>query len=846
MTLKSSGSLSTKEINQYLSRNSQDSFSMDTGISRELARRPGNQKQIAYSDYRGKSIIPTYQLTVDKATVAINQSQFESFTVTLTTTNLPDGTVVPYNITGVLSSDIAGADLIGQFVVKNNKSAVTFFAAPPAVTAPKARITADKSRVVPGEVITFTVTSSNINGSKLDWKNIGTSQNTNVLSEISQGIVNLDASGGGTFSLRINPQYDFSNNGKTVLISLLNNGTVLSTTGPIIVSVPEPIKPRMLTAVWNPLRLDALEKTAVLSWSAANAEYVDINVEGAVPSLIQRQPAVGTALFRFDHSRDYAAMLIAVRGADTDIIKADIQVRDLTPKFDAPGEQYYYIPGTYRFTVPNYANQLEIACIGGGGGGGSQAGTGETGQQSYVANGPIFRSEGYLLRTLGGEGGGFGRYYGTLSGSPKPLGTSALVGQKKYGHPGGTSTNAGHGVVTDSLPGIFDQTNGSVIDSKLGLKFLIKTGKGGHSGPTVDIKHWHYAGGGAGGAGAFSTFNVGELIPGTVLDIQVGKGGLVGGAIATVSVSPGNQSPSVVRIAVAEKNSIATAGSWNHYQSIKSPGDKFYLLQPKISANPQELLIPTAFKNDANAFGPIPVNSDSGQRNRASDWFAICNLESVPTNTQIILSRSGPIELFPFISASLDLLRERCFRAGLQLIEFEEQAYTLNWIQSFLGSGLSVKARSTIIGSGDPAIFDIIIEAPAGVKNPKKSITWNIIEIFNQSFDESSSEGDPRMFNGQIRGTSILDENFRTTVLIPTNKNFATSGRQFILNVFYETGVSEEGDVLGISKTSDIITVLFSAQPTVIPALSDPNARFLLPLNGSTHGFHGAVGIKWR
>lgn len=518
MTLKSSGSLSTKEINQYLSRNSQDSFSMDTGISRELARRPGNQKQIAYSDYRGKSIIPTYQLTVDKATVAINQSQFESFTVTLTTTNLPDGTVVPYNITGVLSSDIAGADLIGQFVVKNNKSAVTFFAAPPAVTAPKARITADKSRVVPGEVITFTVTSSNINGSKLDWKNIGTSQNTNVLSEISQGIVNLDASGGGTFSLRINPQYDFSNNGKTVLISLLNNGTVLSTTGPIIVSVPEPIKPRMLTAVWNPLRLEVLGKTAVLSWSAANAEYVDINVEGAVPSLIQRQPAVGTALFRFDHSRDYAAMLIAVWGADTDIIKADIQVRDLTPKFDAPGEIYYTSPGTYRFTVPNYANQIELACVAGGGGGGGKSSIsnkGLSGGNSSVDN---------LLAATGGGGGGHGKYYGTKGYEPVAVGGRGLVGTQLFDGPSGLHTSPGGPGILPA-PGVFGSTSGLVPGSQIGLAFSAVVGQGGRSGPTVKNSHWAYSGTGAGGGAAWTSAGVGGLIPGSILTITVGSGG---------------------------------------------------------------------------------------------------------------------------------------------------------------------------------------------------------------------------------------------------------------------------------------------------------------------------------
>ena len=64
---------------------------------------------------------PTYALS--STATSINEGQ--SFTVTLTTTNVPDGTNVPYTITGVSSADIGGVSLTGNFTVLSNQATLT-------------------------------------------------------------------------------------------------------------------------------------------------------------------------------------------------------------------------------------------------------------------------------------------------------------------------------------------------------------------------------------------------------------------------------------------------------------------------------------------------------------------------------------------------------------------------------------------------------------------------------------------------------------------------------------------------------------------------------------------------
>ena len=63
-----------------------------------------------------------YGLESSSATV----TEGNSFTISLTTINVENGTLVPYTITGVSSNDINGASLTGSFTVINNFASIVF------------------------------------------------------------------------------------------------------------------------------------------------------------------------------------------------------------------------------------------------------------------------------------------------------------------------------------------------------------------------------------------------------------------------------------------------------------------------------------------------------------------------------------------------------------------------------------------------------------------------------------------------------------------------------------------------------------------------------------------------
>lgn len=66
--------------------------------------------------------VPAYTLLRSVAEV----DEGQSFTITLSTANVANGTTIPYTITGVSSADIGGAALSGVFTINNNSSSITF------------------------------------------------------------------------------------------------------------------------------------------------------------------------------------------------------------------------------------------------------------------------------------------------------------------------------------------------------------------------------------------------------------------------------------------------------------------------------------------------------------------------------------------------------------------------------------------------------------------------------------------------------------------------------------------------------------------------------------------------
>jgi hypothetical protein len=70
---------------------------------------------------------PTYFLYIVGSLSSVNEGS--SFTVGLTVSNLPDGSTVPYTITGISSADISGASLTGNFTTALSEASATFVVA---------------------------------------------------------------------------------------------------------------------------------------------------------------------------------------------------------------------------------------------------------------------------------------------------------------------------------------------------------------------------------------------------------------------------------------------------------------------------------------------------------------------------------------------------------------------------------------------------------------------------------------------------------------------------------------------------------------------------------------------
>lgn len=98
------------------------------------------------------------------------------------------------------------------------------------------------------------------------------------------------------------------------------------------------------------------------------------------------------------------------------------------------------------------------------------------------------------------------------------------------------------------------------------------------------------------------------------------------------------------------------------------PDRQFWLLTPR-PAYTNELRIPAAFLSDPLANGNINVNRDGGNVAARSDWFAICNLDTLPEGSviSVAIDTSGSMTLGT-VQASYDYFQQRCADAGLVIV----------------------------------------------------------------------------------------------------------------------------------------------------------------------------------
>lgn len=145
-------------------------------------------------------------------------------------------------------------------------------------------------------------------------------------------------------------------------------------------------------------------------------------------------------------------------------------------------------------------------------------------------------------------------------------------------------------------------------------------------------------------------------------------------------------------ISVIDETSQTTAtaiqNSWNTFRS-RFPERKFYLLYPKHLNPPSfytDLKVPTNFNVNNNGFGPFIVNRDSGVVSNASDWYTICNLDSLPNGStfELLIDNSGSMTTST-VRASLNLLNQKIASRNITYILRANTRFNVeNWVEPFL------------------------------------------------------------------------------------------------------------------------------------------------------------------
>lgn len=166
-----------------------------------------------------------------------------------------------------------------------------------------------------------------------------------------------------------------------------------------------------------------------------------------------------------------------------------------------------------------------------------------------------------------------------------------------------------------------------------------------------------------------------------------------------------------VCIAVIDEASPSAATIQSSYDLLRSryPSYKIYLLQPG-TLNPSVLKIPSNWNSTGLDQGPFAVNRDNGNANNKSDWYAICNLDQLPSGSQIgiFIDTSGSMDLGT-VRASYDYLLQRI--AARNITQITSQDGSENWPYPFVSMNLS-SAPGTPDRAGKLQTYYRSFEAP--------------------------------------------------------------------------------------------------------------------------------------
>ena len=127
----------------------------------------------------------------------------------------------------------------------------------------------------------------------------------------------------------------------------------------------------------------------------------------------------------------------------------------------------------------------------------------------------------------------------------------------------------------------------------------------------------------------------------------------------------------------------------------KTEGDENFSLQLRLDsilgtlvATSNSVIIKDTSRNvgenaNGRTFGPVQVNRDNGNTNLSSDWYNICNIDSLPEGSKIALfiDTSGSMTQAT-IQASYDLLLSKLAEKNISIITVTNQ--NEDWITPFL------------------------------------------------------------------------------------------------------------------------------------------------------------------
>ena len=474
----------------------------------------------------------TYSLSANVTSV----NEGESFTITLLTTGLVNGSIVPYAITGVTSADIGDVNLTGTFIVG---------------TSTVLNITATEDNAFDDGNETFTLTLTDIAGKSIAVQIIDSSKPDPVY---ALATTRQDISEGETFTITLTATNVLSGtlipytitgiesadiNGEP-LTGNLTVGTDVARTYVITAdgllegsetlqfsAAGQTVSVSINDTSNSPITYNLVASTATLN--EGDDFYVDLIIENGIPNITYPYEITGISASdlssgaltgdfisgsvtrqSFTVAEDFTtegAETLVISLTSIDNVTASIEIADTSATLVA-GDTVVSTPGIGSFTVPAGVTSVSIMAIGGGAGSGTSGSLG-AGQ------------------VTGGGGSGATGILNNLSVTPGDVITYE-VGSKGTGNNNGGDTTVTYSGVTYTAGG--GETSAPTALAGLAVHELKAGGAGGTATGAWTIskaggaggKSFRYqtggavVGGGAGGSGAGSIG--GDGYPSSILD----------------------------------------------------------------------------------------------------------------------------------------------------------------------------------------------------------------------------------------------------------------------------------------------------------------------------------------